>query len=77
MNVQAEKLKLIEWIAKIQDVNIIGKLLAFKENFHTETDWYDSISENEKKSINRGLEDIKNGKVVPHSEARKLYEKHL
>jgi len=42
-----------------------------------EEDWYDELSEAEKKSIELGLEDIKKGRVVAHSEVKKLYEKWL
>ena len=36
-----------------------------------------SISEDEKKSIEAGLNDAENGKLNDHSQARKLYEKWL
>lgn len=42
-----------------------------------EEDWYDELSDTEKKSIEFGLEDIKKGRVVAHSEVKKLYEKWL
>jgi len=35
------------------------------------------LSEAERKSIEEGLEDLKNGNVIPHSEAKKVYEKWL
>ena len=40
-------------------------------------DWYDELSDAEKKSIGLGLEDIEEGRVVAHSEVKKLYEKWL
>lgn len=73
MNIQSEKLKLIEWITRVQDNTIIEKLLKVKE----ESDWWDEISVEERQSIERGLNDIKEGKTHPHSSARKLYEKYL
>ncbi|MCY0976137.1 hypothetical protein PGH12_12365 [Chryseobacterium wangxinyae] len=42
-----------------------------------EEDWYDELSEAEKKSIELGLKDIEEGRVVAHSEVKKLYEKWL
>lgn len=42
-----------------------------------EEDWYDELSEAEKKSIELGLKDIEQGRVVAHSEVKKLYEKWL
>lgn len=71
MNIQAEKLRLIEWIARIQDVNILEKLISIrKENI---SDWWDEISDNEKSEIELGLKDIDQGKIIPHSEVKKLY----
>lgn len=43
----------------------------------SEEDWYDELSDAEKKSIELGLDDIKEGRVVAHSEVKKLYEKWL
>ena len=40
-------------------------------------DWYDELSDAEKKSIELGLKDIEEGRVVAHSEVKKLYEKWL
>ena len=41
------------------------------------TDWWNSISENEKESIELGLKDAEAGLLNPHSKARELYEKWL
>ena len=32
----------------------------------TETDWYDELTKEQKASIERGLEDVKAGRVTPH-----------
>lgn len=40
-------------------------------------DWWDTISEEERKHIEAGLDDMANGRTVPHEEVRKLYEKWL
>lgn len=73
MNVQAKKYQLIEWITNIQDIKLINKLVKIAED----SDWWDYISEAEKASIERGLKDIAEGRVVEHSEVRKIYEKYL
>ncbi|MBN2681092.1 MAG: hypothetical protein JXR58_01165 [Bacteroidales bacterium] len=73
MNVQTKKYQLIEWITSIQDTRLINKLVKIAE----ETDWWDNISDAEKTSINRGLQDLEEGKCLDHSEARKQYEKYL
>jgi hypothetical protein len=77
MNIQAEKLRLIEWIAGIQDEKVIKKLVSLQKDTVSDSDWWDEISDFERKAINKGLQDIKEGKVHPNSKAKKLYEKYL
>jgi predicted transcriptional regulator len=76
MNLDSEKLKIINWIASLSDESIIYKIKLLREQ-EKNTDWWDEISEAEKASINRGLEDAKAGRVVPHEEVRKKYEQYL
>jgi predicted transcriptional regulator len=40
-------------------------------------DWWNEIKEEEKLAIDAGIADIKAGRVKPHKEAKKLYEKWL
>jgi predicted transcriptional regulator len=40
-------------------------------------DWWNEITDEEKSAIDKGLADIKAGRVKPHKEAKKLYEKWL
>ena len=77
MNIQTEKLSLIEWIAKLQDSSIIEKLKMIHDNYTKTSDWWDEISIEEKNSINRGLKDIEKGNVHSHETAKKFYEKYL
>jgi predicted transcriptional regulator len=76
MNLDSEKLKIINWIASLSDESIIHKIKLLREQ-EKNTDWWDEISEAEKASIKRGLEDAKAGRVVPHEEVRKKYEQYL
>jgi hypothetical protein len=76
MNLDNEKLKIINWIANLSDESIIHKIKLLREQ-EKNTDWWDEISEAEKASIKRGLEDAKAGRVVPHEEVRKKYEQYL
>lgn len=77
IKLQTEKLKLIEWLLGIKDHALIEKIKFLKHNPSPSKDWWDIISETEKQSIERGLTDIKNGQVTPHSEVRKKYAKWL
>ncbi|WP_265428092.1 hypothetical protein [Chryseobacterium sp. YIM B08800] len=70
-----EKLELIQWLSTLEDTSIIKKLVEFRKE---ETkDWWNSISDEEKKSIEKGIAEADENDVKPHSEARKLYEKWL
>lgn len=77
MNIPAEKIGLIEWIAKLNDVSVLEKLNQIRKEHTSSSDWWDEISLDEKKSIERGLKDIEEGKVHSHDEARKIYERYL
>ena len=76
MNLDSEKQKIIDWIASLSDESIIYKIKLLKEQ-EKNTDWWDEISDAEKASIKRGIEDVKAGRVVPHEEVKKKYEKWL
>lgn len=77
MNAQIlnEKLELIQWLSSLEDVSLIKKLVEFRKN---ETkDFWNSISEEEKRSIEKGISEADSGKLMSHTEARQLYEKWL
>ena len=73
MDIQAEKLKLIEWLLSLKDHSIIEKLNFFKENVSEKNDWWEILSDFEKQSIDQGIKDIEEGKTLPHSEVMKKY----
>ena len=43
----------------------------------SETDWWDELEEDESLSIERGLDDLKNGRVISHEEVIKQYPQWL
>ncbi|MEO8150140.1 MAG: hypothetical protein ABI723_21075 [Bacteroidia bacterium] len=62
MNIQAAKLSLIEKILQTKEESIIAGLQEF---FSTETtDHWDELSEEDKASIERGINDIENGRKI-------------
>lgn len=77
MDIKAEKLGLIEWIAKLNDLKIIKKLKMIQEENINTSDWWDEINQEEKESIKRGLKDIEEGRVHSHETAKNIYEKYL
>ena len=71
MNIQAEKLELIQWLISVNDVSIIEKIKSFR--LKSSKDWWDEISEAEKQAIEQGLKDAEEGKLIPHNELKKKY----
>jgi len=77
MNIQLEKLNLIEWIAKINDASVIKKLMGIREKNLKKEKHPDEITKREIDSLNRGLKDIQEGKLHSHKSVKKIYEKYL
>ena len=75
LNALNKKIELIQWLSSIEDSSIIDKIMELKKK--ESKDWWNSISDDEKQSIEKGIQDADAGKLKPHSEARKLYEKWL
>lgn len=74
-NIQSKKLELIQWLSTIEDLSILNKIIDLKTQENK--DWWNSVSENEKKSIEKGLQDAEAGKLNSHSKAKQLYDKWL
>ena len=75
-NLEKEKLEIIKWVTTIKDDTSIERLKMLRDN-PKKLDWWDEITREEKNAIDKGLADIKAGRVKPHKEVRKLYEKWL
>lgn len=76
INVEKEKLEIIKWVTTIKDESSIAKLKMLKDKVKS-SDWWHEITSEEKAAIEKGIEDSKAGRVKPHKEVRKLYEKWL
>jgi predicted transcriptional regulator len=68
MNIQSEKNQLIQQIMELQDSSVIKKVREFLSKETKNDDWYHSLSNSEKKSIEKGLQDLENGNVVSHKD---------
>lgn len=77
MDIQAEKLSLIEWISRINDKTIISKLRKIQTDYVQSSDWWNELNQEEKESIERGLKDIDEGRVYSHETVQKIYGKFL
>ena len=75
LNIQSKKIELIQWLSTIEDLSVLNKIIDLKKQENK--DWWNSISEDEKQSIEKGLQDAEAGKLNSHSKARQLYGKWL
>lgn len=64
MDIKAKKLDLIEWLLHLNDEETLERVFKLKEN--AAQDWYDELPDAAKSSIERGLQDYREGKVTPH-----------
>ncbi len=75
-SIEKEKLEIIKWVTTLKDETSIERLKFLKDS-RTKGDWWDQISDEEKSAVDKGLDDIKAGRVKPHNEVKKIYEKWL
>ncbi len=75
VNLEHIKIELIQWLVNLNDEELLKKILELKES-NTEYS-YGSISKLEQESIQSGIEDADNGKLISHSQAKKIYERWL
>ena len=66
MSIQSEKNQLIQQIMELQDSSVIKKVRELLSKETKNDDWYHSLSNFEKESIAKGLQDLENGNVVSH-----------
>ena len=69
MDLQAEKLDLLQQILDINDIGIIKKVKNLLKKQEKEHDWFDDLSEEQQQSIMRGLEQADRGETISHEEA--------
>jgi len=55
--------ELIEWISKLEDQGLLGSLLGIKKATQ-QADWADTVSPEERGSIERGIADVKQGRTA-------------
>ncbi|MCY7362624.1 MAG: hypothetical protein LH629_11255 [Ignavibacteria bacterium] len=77
MNIKNDKQSLIDWISSLEDETIIETIKEFKESYSSKKDWWDEISEAEKNSIDRGLKDAEEGRVIPYEQVKEKYKKWI
>jgi len=71
MGREAIKLELIEWLTKLDDDETIQYLKIVKDSKEEHSDYWDDLTDEQKLGIQRGLNDIDQGKVFPHDEVKR------
>jgi hypothetical protein len=65
-------------VVETDDENILSKVQAYFTTLKSKNiDWWDMISESEKETINIGLQQLENGKGIPHNEVKQKADKLL
>lgn len=75
MKSKIKKNELIQFLSTIDDISILNEIAEFINQ--RGNDWWEDLSKDEKNSINKGIQDADAGRLVPHAEVKKLYEKWL
>ena len=73
MGHEALKLELIEWLAHLDDDDTITYLKIVKDSSETGSDWWQELTDEQKSGIERGLQDIDAGRVLPHGQVKDKY----
>ncbi|MBC9794412.1 hypothetical protein [Sinomicrobium weinanense] len=75
INIQNAKIELIQWLTTLEDRSLIQKIMDLRNR--EPNDWWDEVSDAEKKSIESGIADADKGNLKPQAEAKKIYGKWL
>lgn len=67
MDLQAEKLKLVQAVLNIDSLRLIKEVEALL--ISPEQDWFDNLNAATQRSIMRGLEQADRGETISHQEA--------
>lgn len=75
LSLENKKMELIQWLTTLNDNSLIDRLMEIRKK--EKSDWWNEISESEKESIEKGIQDANNGKLNSHSSVKESYEKWL
>jgi len=73
MDIQAEKLNLLQTILNSNDEGLILDVKAFLSG--RKADWFDELGTEQQKDILEGISEADRGETVPHAEVVKLFGK--
>ena len=65
-------------VESISDIEVLHALKTFlSHKVSKESDWWNTISDEERNEIKQGLDEALNGEVIPHEEMLEKYKKWL
>ena len=67
MDIQAEKLSLVQAILDIEDISLIKKIKKLVKK--SEHDWFDDLTKEQQQSVFTAIEQLDRGEGIPHEEA--------
>ena len=73
MRIESIKLELIEWLSRLEDNDTIEYLKLVKDTRSQNKDWWNELSPEVEKGIERGLKDIDQGRTISHEEVKNKY----
>ena len=71
MDIQTEKLQLIEWLTGLTDLSVIEELKALKSR--KESDWWDKLTREQQEDIEAGLTDLNTGRKAAFNQVMNKY----
>jgi hypothetical protein len=66
------KMELIEWLNGLDDAGILTSLLQFKKSTESK-DWADNLTNDQIESLQRGLSDVTNKRLISGEDLRNSY----
>jgi len=67
MNLETRKINLINWISTLQDEITLEKMEKLQKE---RTDWWDTMSNEDKDAVNEGLAQLDRAEYITHAEVR-------
>jgi hypothetical protein len=71
MNIQAEKLNVLQQIINSDDVNLIKDIKSLINT--RDMDWFDGLSKSQQNDVSEGLSQLDSGNFFSHEEAKKRF----
>jgi RNA polymerase-binding transcription factor DksA len=72
MKSESLKIELIEWLTRLEDKSLLTSILQLKKSSEA-GDWSDNLTDEQIQSLQRGLSDMRNGKVISSKSFWKTY----